>query len=96
MLTKILGLTMIFGSLSVYANANQVNMGDNLDENLVPAEQEAREKIEKPKNLPDHVDRNTVPAPFEERKQEEQAIGIDPADTSSDQQKKDEESSDSM
>lgn len=79
MLRKLLTFSMIFGSLSVYAN--QVNMSDNLDQNQVPAEQEERKKVEEPKNLPDRMDRNTVPAPFEERQKEEEAI---------DQQKMDE------
>lgn len=72
MLTKLLTLSMMLGSISVYAN--QVNMSDNLDKNVVPSEQEERKKVEEPRNLPDQIDRNTVPAPFEERQKEEEAI----------------------
>ncbi len=77
MLSKILSLSFLLGSFSVYAN--QVNMSDNLDKNLIPAEQEARKKVEKPRNLPDRVDRNKVPAPFEERQKEEETFGTDPS-----------------
>lgn len=71
---KLICTSAAIGALSTaFAQSGSVdNISDSLDDNLTPASEETRAKVEKPNNLSDSKDRNVIPAPFETRQKQEE------------------------
>lgn len=79
-------LMLFFPIVSSWAleRDNTANLGDKLDKNKVPAQQEMR--IDELPNRPDSVDKNRIPAEAEERMREEevQPVPIEKVNNSKD------------